>query len=195
MADRWVGRAGTIGFVVAVLALGRVIGDQYPDPIQEFEQPHLVEAAVGDPTGLRLADVEVHGTRLGTELVGPGSVLPTDGVWVVTDLTFTPTLEDIGLPFAQLVDAQGRVYTATRGMAGSSCGATAPGIPLTCAIALEIPADAAVGAALHLGPRLDPRYDDVLVVDLAVTAEQVAAAEGTRLALHPEAFPSGGGGR
>lgn len=193
MADRWVGRAGTIGFVLAALALARVIGDQFPDPIQEFERPHPVEAEVGGTAELRLADVEVHDVRLGTELVGPGALFPTEGVWVVTDLTFTPTVEDAGLPFAQLVDADGRTYTSTRGFQSSTCGSSAPGIPLTCAVALEIPADAAVGATLQLAPRIDPRYDNLLTLDLGLTAEQVGAAQGQRQALDPAAATDGGG--
>lgn len=191
IADRWVGRAGTIAFVVAALALARVIGDQFPDPIQEFQRPHPVQAQVGETAELRLADIEVHGIRVGDQLVGPGMLYPTDGVWVVADLTFTPTLEDAGLPYAQIVDAEGRTYTNTRGYSTSTCGASAPGIPVTCSLALEIPANAADGAALELSPRLDPRYDNVLVLDLGLDAARVAAAEGTRLSLDPTADGSG----
>lgn len=180
LSSRWLGRAGTIGFVVAALALGRVIGNQFPDPIQEFEQPHLVHAEVGEVAELRLAQVQVDAVHVGTQFRTDGALMPTDGVWVMADITMTPTLQDAGLPYLRMVDAQGRTFGLTRGSTTNTCRVSQPGIPLVCSVAIELPADAVPGIVLEAAPVLDPRYDNVASVDLglqATDAEQALAAD------------------
>lgn len=174
-ADRWVGRAGTIAFVVAALALARVIGGQFPQPIEEVEEPHRVTGTVGEQASLRAAEITVDEVRLGPELVGPGLALTTDGVWVVADVTFTPTLEDAGLAYVQVVDGEGRIFRATR-PGTSTCNASGPGIPLSCSLAIEVPADAVPGATLQLAPEVDPRYDNLLELPLGLTEDAVGTA-------------------
>lgn len=176
LSSRWLGRAGTVGFVVAALALGRVIGDQFPDPIQEFEEPHIVHAEVGEPAQLRLAQVQVDAVHVGTEFRGAGTLLPTEGVWVMADVTMTPTLEDVGLSYLRMVDPQGRVFGLTRGGETNTCRVSQPGIPMTCSIAIELPTDAVPGITLEVAPTADPRYDNVLSVDLGLEAQDVEQA-------------------
>lgn len=174
---RWTGRAGTIAFVVAALALGRVVGDRFPDPIKALEEPHVVEAQVGEAGELRLARVQVDQVQVGTRYRGSSSLLTTDGVWVMADITLTPTLQDVGLTYAQVRDGQGRIFGPTRGGATNTCRVSQPGIPLTCSVALELPEDAVPGARLLLAPVLDHRFDNVVSVDLALTADDVARAQ------------------
>lgn len=189
MADRWVGRAGTIAFVLAALALARVIGTQFPDAVQEFELPHAVGVEVGEAGSLRTAEITVEELRLGTELTGPGTILPSPGVWLVADVTFTPTLEDARPLYVEVLDEQGRSFRATR--AGTnSCTTSPPGVPMTCSVAVELPADAWTGASLRLGTSDDPRFDNLLVLPLPVTADQVEQAAGRSVELRP-ASPGG----
>lgn len=175
-ADRWVGRAGTIAFVLAALALARVIGGEFPEPIEEFQEPHTVAAAVGEEASLRTARVTVEDVRLGSSIVGQGVALPTDGVWVVADLTLTPRDEDAALSYAQVVDGQGRVFRATQ-PGSRTCAGSGPQIPLRCSLAIEVPAEAVPGATLQLGTGVDPRFDNLLEVPLGLTAADVEAAQ------------------
>ena len=177
-ADRWVGRAGTIAFVLAALALARVIGGHFPEPIEEFEEPHRMVAEVGEEASLRAAHVTVDEVRLGSSVVGHGLSLPTDGVWVVLDLTYTPTTEDAGLPYAQVVDGQGRTFRTTM-PSSSTCILSGPGIPSSCSMAIELPADAVPGATAQLATWADPRFDNLLEVPLGLTAADVEAALGS----------------
>lgn len=200
MAGRWLGPAGKIGFVVAALALAQVIGDQFQNPIEEVAEPRLHTVAVGEGAQLRALSIEVEDVRLGTALVEDDTTLPTEGVWVVTDVTYTPTTQDAGVPMAQIVDQAGRTYRQTR-LGSSSCISTMPDVPLSCSVALEVPADALEGARLRLGANEDPRYDDLLDVDLGLSAADgeaaVAAAETVELRM-PDLplppIPSLGGG-
>lgn len=187
LGHRWVGRAGTIGFVLAALALARAIGTQFPDPLDEFEQPHVVTAALGQTVELRTAEVTVQDVRVGTELVASGTPLPTEGVWVMAELSYTPTAEDTGLPYARIVDGDGRTFLATRG-GTNTCGSSGPGIPLTCSVSIEIPADAAPGAVLQLASTGDHqrdtvRFDSLLELPLGLTAADVEAAQATGSSL------------
>ena len=173
--------------------IGRVVGDRFPDPLAAFEEPHVVRAQVGEPAALRLAEVQVDEVRVGTAYRGHGSLLTTEGVWVMADITLTPTLKDVGLPNAQVRDAQGRVFGPTRGGDTNTCRVSQPGIPLTCSIAIELPEDAVPGATMVLAPVPDPRFDNVLSVDLGLTAEDVDRARAQTEPLQPRDAIAGGG--
>lgn len=184
-AGRWTGRAGTVAFVLAALALARVVGDSYPAPMQQFAQPHEVRATVGEPAHLRTLDVTVDDVRLGRSFSYSSSLYETPGVFVMVDVTFTPTLKDATVAYAELVDAQGRSYTRTRADT-NLCQLVAPGITSRCSIALEIPAEAAPGAVLRLGhDGWRSSFDSLLVLDLGLDAAEVSGAAPPGRPLRP----------
>lgn len=194
VSRRWMGRAGTVAFVAAALALASAVDDAFPGPLEAVAEPHLVRVGVGGTASLRLADIRVEKVRLGTVLTSLGAVLPTDGAWIMVDLTLTPTVEDVGLPHVRVVDVQGRVFGQTRGSTTNSCRVSQPGIPMSCSVAVELPEDALAGAVLQVAPVLDPRYDHLLEVDLGLGADAARRAQeaGDPLEL---ADPLTGGGR
>lgn len=194
LSARWLGPAGKIGFVVAALALAQVIGDQFPDPVDEVGEPHVRSAEVGESAELRALEIMVVDVRLGQTLQGPGSIASSPGVWVVPDVTYTPTTKDVGVALAQIVGSDGRVYRATRPLS-ANCGVSQPGLSKTCSVALELPVEALDGAVLQLASALDPRFDDLLEVDLGLTAADGQAAAGQTVSLVEQHFPILGEGR
>lgn len=177
LASRWSGRAGTVGFVLAALALARVVGDNTPDPSERYGAPHEIQAVYGEPAQLRTATITVESLSLSEQLLGTSDVIPTEGIWVVVNLSYTPQLTQTGLSYAELTDTQGRSFTQTR-RAANTCRISFPGIPMHCAIGLELPAEAAPGSVLRLATNPDDqRFDDILVLDLGIDAEMVESAQ------------------
>lgn len=182
---RWAGSAGTVAFVVAALAVGRVVGDQLPEPFDRLGAPREHAVSVGEAAHLRTAEVMVTGTHLGPVLDDGITGISTPGVWLVADLELTGTGADSVLGTWEVVAADGvRTWSQTRGLT-RTCGLVPPGITQRCSVAVEVLPEALPSARLRLGTGSDLRYDDVAVVDLGVTADDVAAAttSATRVAL------------
>ncbi|WP_122261944.1 hypothetical protein [Ornithinimicrobium cerasi] len=176
LATRWAGRAGTIAFVLVALALGRVVGDQVPSPIDSYARPHEVVASQGRPVQLRAATITVDGVTVSRSFQTSSSLYESPGIFVLADVTFTPTLEDSALGHVEIVDRQGRSFTVTR-TGGNTCPLTAPGLPTRCSVVLELPPDALPGATLRLGTDgTDTAYQDLAVVDLGLDAQDAQLA-------------------
>ncbi len=163
--------------VLVGLAVTQVLQSHTPAPA-EASRPYERSAAVGDTVHLRAGDLVVTGLRGGTSaVVDPGEGFRTPGVVVVADLTWTPRTTTAALRAGQVEGSAGRSWTlGARGSRGGiSCLASVPGITMVCAVLVELPADAVLGATLHLRADADGRYDDEAVVPLDVTAGQAAA--------------------
>lgn len=184
---RWAGGAGTAAFVVAALAVGRVVGDQLPEPFDRLSAPREHAVAVGEAAHLRTADVVVTGTHLGPLLDDGLTRISTPGLWLVAELEITGTDGDSLLSTWEVVSADGaRSWSQTRGLT-RTCSVAPPGITQRCSVAVEVLPEALAGASLRLATVADLRYDDVAVVDLGLTTETVeaAAASATPVALTP----------
>ncbi|MFX0537576.1 hypothetical protein ACQBAT_01050 [Ornithinimicrobium sp. Y1847] len=168
LAQRWGGRAGVIAFVLASLALARAVGDRFPDPAAVYAAPHEVAAAWEEPAELRTVVITLGEVSAGERLQAGSALYATEGVFVVVDLEYEPTITDVGLSHAELVAADGRTYQPTRRDA-NTCIVASPAIPETCSIAFELPADAAPGATLHLATNaFNQSYDSLLVAPLPI---------------------------
>lgn len=176
LGARWAGRAGTVAFVLVALALGRAVGDELPSPIDSYARPHEVTATLGRPVQLRAATVTVDGVGVSSSFQSSSSVYTSPGIFVLADVTFTPTLEDSALGHVEIVDRQGRSFTVTR-TGGNTCPLTAPGLLTRCSVVLELPEDALPGATLRLGTDgTDTAYQDLAVLDLGLSAEDARQA-------------------
>lgn len=184
-SGRWIGGAGTAAFVIAALAVGRVVGDQLPDPFAPLSEPREHPVEVGGTAYLREVEVAVTEVRLGPVLEDGMSGVATPGLWLVADLELTGTDADSRLATWEVLAADGTSWAQTRGLTGT-CGLVPPGITQRCSVAVEVQPEALPGASLRLGSAPDLRYDDVAVVDLGLSAEDVeTAASGAPVATHP----------
>lgn len=176
LASRWAGRAGTVAFVLAALALARAVGDELPSPFDTYAAPREVATTEGTAAHLRAATVTVDGVALSRTFRSSSSTYESPGVFVLADVTFSPTIEDATLGHVEIVDAAGRSFTPTRS-GSSTCPLTAPGLVARCSVLLELPADALPGARLRLGTDgTDTAYQDLAVLDLGLTARDVQVA-------------------
>ncbi|AXH97002.1 hypothetical protein [Ornithinimicrobium avium] len=175
LSGRWLGGLGTSAFVLAALAVGRVVGDQLPDPFEPLSAPREHAVGVGETAYLREAELTVTGTRLGPLLDDGLSPVPTPGIWLVVDLELTGAGSDSQLRTWEVVAADGTSWAQTRGLT-RTCSLVPPGITQRCSVALEVLPAALPGATLRLGTASDLRYDDVAVVELGLTAADVEAA-------------------
>lgn len=173
-SGRWLGGSGTVAFVIAALAVGRVVGGQLPDPFTPLSEPREHAVGVGGTAELREATVRVTEVRLGPLLEDGGPGVATPGLWLVADLELTGRDVDSRVATWQVV-ADGTSWSQTRGLT-STCGLAPPGITQRCSVAIEVPPEALPGAVLRLGTAEDLRYDDVAVVDLGLSRQEVQAA-------------------
>ena len=83
-------------------------------------------------------------------------------------------MDKSALAYAELRDGRGRVAHARRPQR-LACDVVNPGIPGHCLVAFEVDPAALAGSRLALTSNLnDQRGDDMAVVDLRITADQVA---------------------
>lgn len=165
----------TAALVVAALAAGRGVDALAGGERVVFGRPFLQPVAIGETVTLRYAELTPRSVDGAPVLdVGPGAPKQSPGLWVVTRVSVTPTLDDETLRHAVLVDGSGRELTEG-GRNELSCAATVPGVETECVASFEVAADAAVGAHLRLARSgREVRGDDMADVDLAISREDVA---------------------
>ncbi|MCD4534042.1 hypothetical protein LRP67_08125 [Nocardioides sp. cx-169] len=177
---RWRRALGTGAVSLGLLAAGSLLQDWLPDREDDpGAEPHVRTGGVGEAIDIRTATVtvdEVFGTttveRYGAEMVSPG-------LWVVVHYSVVPTEENVSMTFAELGDAEGRVW-GTVGRNANSCVKSAPGLTAHCTVFMEVPPDALPTLRLRLA-RLsrDTRFDALAEIDLGLTdgdAESFASA-------------------
>lgn len=176
---RWIGRAGITAFVVAALAVGRVVGDDVPAGGKILQEPHDVVVALGEPAHLRTATVTVDAVRLAHSVTDEFgyTVQETPGVYVVVEITSEAGGAPAGVLSATLSNTDGtRTFARTRPTL--TCREQPPGMVQTCGVALEIPPGELEGARLLLATNMfDGRYDDQLVLPLGLTETDAEDAE------------------
>lgn len=190
-------RLGAAALVVCALALGRVVQTAFPVD-SAIVAPFERAGERGDEVTLRYARVSADGVTGSTQIESDGMAMSTTGVWLVVPVTITPLGEPLRLAYAAVRDAEGRVYRADGSRSSFRPGTAQAGIPRYATVAVELPADAAVGAELLLAKSSwDLRRDDLAVIDLGVTQSDVDAwarsLEPVTVATpsdHPPAGPS-----
>ncbi len=164
---------GAGALVIAALSVGRVVTEWLPDgpsPVREFERT----AAVDEQVHLRYGDLRVTDVDGGKQLATTSSAMLSPGLWVTAHVDFTPTVDKAAVAYAELRDGEGRVLTlGTRNVL--ECDSVNPGIPGHCIVAFEVDPAALPGSHLALTRNVnDQRGDDMAVVDLRITSDQVA---------------------
>ncbi|WP_147915802.1 hypothetical protein [Ruania zhangjianzhongii] len=99
----------TAAVLVVLLAIGVVVDD-----LAEEDNPHTghaVSFAIGEDVTLRNFQVHVHEAQLAEELVGDETVLVTEGMWVVLDLSYATVNDPEVLSDLGIRDSQGRTYS------------------------------------------------------------------------------------
>lgn len=164
---------GAGALVLAALSIGRVVTEWLPDgpsPVRAFERQTTLDHEVH----LRYGDVRVTGVDGGRQLATSTEAMLSPGLWVTAHVDFTPRVDKSALAYAELRDGKGRVLTAG-GRNVVECDVVNPGIPGHCLVAFEVDPAALAGSHLALTSNLnDQRGDDMAVVDLRITADQVA---------------------
>lgn len=164
---------GAGALVLAALSVGRVVTEwlpEEPSSVRAFERATTLDQQVH----LRYGEVRVSGVDGGKQLATSSSAMLSPGLWVTAHVDFTPTVDKVGLAYAELRDGQGRVLTqGSRNVL--ECRVVNPGIPGHCLVAFEVDPAALPGSHLALTVNVnDQRGDDMAVVDLDITTEQVA---------------------
>lgn len=176
-------RAGAAALVVAALALGHVVTSAWPLE-ERTAAPFVRTGAVGAPVALRYADVTAGPATGSTVLQDAGTLLATPGIWLVVPLTVDAAGEPRRLGYAAVIGSDGRTYVASGLRSRLALGLATPGIAHHGAVVVELPADAAVGARLHVALEpWDQRADDLADIDLGIAADDVAAWSASSEAL------------
>lgn len=166
---------GAAALVIAALALGRVVQTAFPVG-SSIEAPFEEAGGLGEQVDLRYAHVQADSVTGSTLIESGGMQMTTTGVWLVVPVTITPVDEPLMLMYAAVRDAEGRVYRADGSRSSFQAGTAQAGMERYATVAVELPADAAVGAELLLAKHdWDLRWDDLAVIDLGVTQSQVDA--------------------
>lgn len=169
---------GTGTLVVAALALGQTLDERLPDG---DDSSRLIERSVtmGRTAELRTGSLtprSVDGST--TVLRDIGSSIRSPGVAVVLAFDFVSRDEPTSIRYGELRDGRGGVTifgpSAERNRV--TCPSGPVGIVVHCTAVVEVDPARLVGATMGLAvDELDPRFDDIAVVDLAVSAADVRA--------------------
>lgn len=166
----------TTALVVAALASGRAVDALTPDDRVVFGRPFLHPVTVGQTVELRYAELRPTAVD-GAPVLDRGSNPPmqSPGLWVVTKVTVTPTLDAETLRHATFVDGRERELSLG-GRNELQCATAVPGVATECVVSFEVATDAAAGSHLRLARSAqDVRGDDMADVDLGITAAEVRA--------------------
>lgn len=170
------GRSRTVkaAFVVLAILAGKQLVSHLPDDETSW-RPFEVAGAAGEQVTLRAATVVLEEVRLTPTVHTPTEGYRTPGLWVVATTTLVPAEERESLAFTAVRSADGERTWSGRSRSWTSCPATPPGVPVTCDLIFEAPAEFLAGADLLLATDEDHRHDTIAVIDLGIDAEQVAA--------------------
>lgn len=163
-------------FVVVAIIAGKELVSHLPDDSASM-RPFEVTGEVGEAVSLRTGTVWVNEVQLSPTLLTPTQGYRTPGLWAVATVTLVPEAERESLTFTAIRSADGERTWSGRSRSTGSCLAVPPGVPITCDVAFEVPGEALPGADLLVSTESDQRYDTVAVIDLGITAEDVADAE------------------
>lgn len=198
-------RSGLLTGLIVVLALwvGSIVTSWLPDPQQVYAASFFRPGTVGETVSIRSYNVTVTGVRAGPEVATDAQVAVTRSLWLVVDLTWSPT--DAAIAWSsegvasqltaaepRLMSADGREFGGLPGIT-TTCGAAQPGLPLTCSVPFEVPPDALEGAHFWFPSSYVGAMDDVADIDLDIDAARAAdlAASTDRVDMSDPA-PAGG---
>ena len=163
--------------VVAALFVGSFVTSRLPQPDKLLgETPFLRDGVVGQPVRLRTADVTVERVQAAKRVELHGQVAESSGVWLVFDVVWAARSEPSQLAGTSpvVVAADGRRFGGTQAVI-ATCGPAQPGLPVSCQLPFELPADALEGARLLIPADGSTRAnDDVADLDLGIGAAAAA---------------------
>lgn len=171
-----VSQFGTGALVVAALALGQVLNDTLPDGKDGgrlFER----HGVVGKPIAMRTGDLTVTKVEGATSILRVSSDgIRSPGVALVVHFSFVARDEPSGIAYGRLIDGTGRttIFSSFGQRNEISCPAAPVGLVSRCTAVVEVDPASLPGATLGLAPdSLDPRFDDMAVVDLGIDRGEV----------------------
>lgn len=169
---------GTGSLVVAALAVGQALNDRLPDSSDAsrlFERP----VAIGETVELRTGDLTPRSVEGATSILRSiGSSIRSPGLAVVVSFDFVSRQVSSSIRYGELRDGSGRVTVF--GPSGDrnevTCSGGPVGIVVHCTAVVEADPETLPGSVLGLaGDELDPRFDDMAVINLDITAADVRA--------------------
>lgn len=167
---------GTGALVIAALSVGQVLTEHLPS-VERAGRPFERQIAVDQAVAMRPGKLTV--TRVdGARTVQPeqSDRLVSPGVIVVVAFDFTPSVPETTITYGELRDADGRVTTISVFGARSSINCPRPPVGITthCTAVVEADPGTLAGARLALAPTaIDPRFDDMAVVNLDISDRDV----------------------
>ncbi|MET0450044.1 MAG: hypothetical protein ABW004_16645 [Aeromicrobium sp.] len=173
---------GTGALVVAALALGQTLDDRLPDQTDAtglFERPVGIGDTVQMRTG-RLTPTSVDGAV--SVLRSVGSSIRSPGVVLVLEFDFVSRGKTSSIRYGELRDGTGRVtiFGPSAERNEVTCPGGPVGIVVHCTAVVEADPDTLAGATLGLAAdELDPRFDDMALVDLDISTADVRAWQAT----------------
>lgn len=187
------GRLALAAAVLAAMALGRVITDQFPVG-EVSSEPFVRHGKLGSTVSLSYADVTATRVRSSAGLEGSAPVRAA-GTFLLVDLTFLATREDTRFLGVELRDRTGRRFApTTRGATCPESTLAPAGVPWYAVFCFDVPRDALSGMTLQVA-RGDyavngsgQRRDDQALIDLRIDAKQQRSLA-TSMAIYRAAFP------
>ncbi|QDO88243.1 hypothetical protein FNH13_07695 [Ornithinimicrobium ciconiae] len=169
-------RLARVGFVVLALVIGKELVSGLPED-SVAARPFEMAGHLGEDVELRTGTVRVNDVRLASTVLTPTAGYRTPGLWVVMSVSLVPGAERETLAYTAFRSQDGARTWQSRSRQQETCPVTPPGVPVTCEVLIEVPPEQLPGGTLLVSTEDDHRYDSLAVIDLAIDADQVAAAE------------------
>lgn len=168
---------GVGALVIAALAVGQFLHLATPDR-DHVARPFIRQVDLGETVSLRYGDLEPVGVTGGMRVVPSfGDPMTTTAVFVRLEFRFTPRSAAEGIAYGELIDADERISVVGSGSRSAiACSPFRAGVEAECSAVIEADPSTLPGSVLRLTRlSLDQRWDDMAEVDLAISADDVAA--------------------
>lgn len=179
----------TVMLVIAALFVGSTLTKYLPSPDSFRDDPFPVAGALGETVHLRTGDITLTTLQPAKEIELNGQVAATSGVWVVVDVIYEPRDQPGVVTGGQgrMRSTDGRIFGGAQAII-ANCGPANPGLPVTCQLPFEVPADALEGLILAMPAEAEHwAADHVTEIDLGLTTDKARdfAATDARITLKP----------
>lgn len=171
------GRLGSVVAMVVLLVIGGALVSALPSPDDVRNRPFEFRASVGQDVSTRAATYQV------VTVQGARSVVSDDfsksettslGLMLVITIWHAGITGPSTIVNPQILDTQGRLYSAVQSTQ-SNCSLGQPVLGEACEAIIEVSPDALAGSQLRLPAQRysDGEHDEVAVIDLGITQQQV----------------------
>lgn len=161
---------------IAAFAAGSSINSLLPDREAVLNEMFPVHGVADQTVEIRTGSVKVSDIGAARTVTRFGSTAHTPAVFLTFTVTYVPNGLEASVAPIEVEGGNGHVFGGIQPYGGVlKCGASQAGLAVSCPLAIEISEDALPGASVKVYNYSSASGDDVAVIDLGLSNDDVAA--------------------